>query len=250
MTYPCGIIQDIMPLYIDNACSPESKAALEAHLPQCPGCRACLEAMKAPENFADGLYRDPEDTAMESGLKKAKKRINKRLLLSILAASALCLVIFHLLFNAPLKKLSPEDISFSASVYAIDQLPRELNIDENTVQIFADQGDTSPSYRITVPAMPNAEFAVSGDLMEKYKYITVISHTSLYHIREMGFTSPLTEEEEPTTLYLESARTTLLNNKAPANLQSAQTLHFGEVNKIIFLEDDGTEMVLWEQPEA
>ncbi len=44
----CGIIQDLLPLYHDGVCSPESRAAVEAHLRECPACREALEAMDAP----------------------------------------------------------------------------------------------------------------------------------------------------------------------------------------------------------
>jgi len=32
MNYNCGIINDLLPLYVDDACSEESKAAIEVHL--------------------------------------------------------------------------------------------------------------------------------------------------------------------------------------------------------------------------
>ena len=39
----CGIIQDLLALYHDGVCSPESRAAVEEHLQSCPECRAVLE---------------------------------------------------------------------------------------------------------------------------------------------------------------------------------------------------------------
>jgi predicted anti-sigma-YlaC factor YlaD len=41
----CAIIQDLLPLYIDQICSPETKAAVEEHLKTCPECRRIHEAM-------------------------------------------------------------------------------------------------------------------------------------------------------------------------------------------------------------
>lgn len=249
MKYPCGIIRDMLPLYIDEACSPETKAAVEDHLPQCPRCKQCYETMKNPDSYADGAYRDAEDTAMADGLKKVKKSINnkqKRILWGAAAAVVLCLLGFYLLFVAPLKELSPEDISISATVYAIDELPMEVCVDENALTIFADEGDTSPAYTITIPAIPGSKVSLTEKLMGKHEYISVISYTCAYNIRETEISAPLTLEGEPNTLYIESARTTLLNNKAAAGMQQTSSLQFGKTNKIIFVEDDGTETVLWE----
>ena len=38
----CGIARDLLPLYLDGLTSPESAAALEAHLASCPDCRGSL----------------------------------------------------------------------------------------------------------------------------------------------------------------------------------------------------------------
>ena len=38
----CGIIQDLLPLYHDGVCSPESRTEVEEHLKTCPDCRAAL----------------------------------------------------------------------------------------------------------------------------------------------------------------------------------------------------------------
>ena len=39
MKIHCNIAKDLMPLYIDDALSEESKAAVEEHLTGCEGCR-------------------------------------------------------------------------------------------------------------------------------------------------------------------------------------------------------------------
>lgn len=44
----CGIIQDLLPLYHDGVCSPESRTEVEEHLKTCPACRGALAAMDAP----------------------------------------------------------------------------------------------------------------------------------------------------------------------------------------------------------
>jgi predicted anti-sigma-YlaC factor YlaD len=43
----CKIIEDLLPLYIDEVCSDESKRLVEEHLEECDACSAKLRAQKA-----------------------------------------------------------------------------------------------------------------------------------------------------------------------------------------------------------
>lgn len=42
---PCEITQDLLPLYIDNTCTEDSRKYVEQHLSQCAECRVIYEAM-------------------------------------------------------------------------------------------------------------------------------------------------------------------------------------------------------------
>ena len=42
----CGVIQDLLPLYVDQICSQESRRAVEEHVENCPLCRARLEELR------------------------------------------------------------------------------------------------------------------------------------------------------------------------------------------------------------
>lgn len=55
---PCSMIRDLLPLYHDGVCSPESAAAVLAHLSACPTCRAELSGM-------DAALADPRPTEGE-----------------------------------------------------------------------------------------------------------------------------------------------------------------------------------------
>ena len=45
MKLPCELIQDLLPLYHDQVCSPASREAVEVHLQNCPACQRVLDAM-------------------------------------------------------------------------------------------------------------------------------------------------------------------------------------------------------------
>lgn len=44
MKVKCPVVDDLLPLYIDGACSEESKKIVEEHLNE---CRSCLEKYRA-----------------------------------------------------------------------------------------------------------------------------------------------------------------------------------------------------------
>lgn len=45
---PCGIVEDLLPSYVDGLTGPESNEALCAHMETCAHCREKYEAMKRP----------------------------------------------------------------------------------------------------------------------------------------------------------------------------------------------------------
>ena len=42
----CKVIEDLLPLYIDECCSDETKTLVESHTASCPHCRAALDQMR------------------------------------------------------------------------------------------------------------------------------------------------------------------------------------------------------------
>ncbi len=43
----CPAIQDLLPLYVDDALSPESRAVVDEHLAGCDACAAVLRSLQA-----------------------------------------------------------------------------------------------------------------------------------------------------------------------------------------------------------
>lgn len=93
----CGIIRDLLPLYLDEVCSPESRRAVEAHLSDCPDCRLEWERMKRGTH----LQMDGEAEKMTefqdfiSGQRRDSWK--KGLSAGILSAGILVLAAFYLL---------------------------------------------------------------------------------------------------------------------------------------------------------
>lgn len=77
----CEIIRDLLPLYCDNVCSPESREEVEAHLKECAACRKELEELRSPLPEEERRGADDEASALkklsrewERGKWKAKLR--------------------------------------------------------------------------------------------------------------------------------------------------------------------------------
>ena len=42
MKLPCYLVRDLLPLYKDQVCEPDTAADVEEHLEECSDCRAAL----------------------------------------------------------------------------------------------------------------------------------------------------------------------------------------------------------------
>ena len=229
MNYPCEIIRDLLPLYIEEVCNIETKQAVEKHLAECKKCREYYEAMKSTDGFVENKSDNSEDIKIASGLKNIKNTINKKIRNIVLCAVAAVLVVivgFNLLFNVAIKNVSPEDISISADVYSLAELI------ENPVD-----NDNSKAIEVKIPQLGAME--LTEDTIKKCEYVTVISVGSEYFIRAIK------SEVKDNTLYISAFKTTLLNNKASNDQKQFSYLELQEINQIVYADSDGTETVLW-----
>lgn len=243
MTYPCGIIRDLLPLYIDDVCNEESKQAVENHLSECEKCRNYYNSMKSTEGFVAKENDNSEDMKMANNLKNVKSKINKKIrniVLGAVAAMVFVIVGVTLLFNVALKEVSPDDVIVSANVYSFEELIENSasNVpNSESVTIYSDDSDNSQKIEVRIPEI--GEITITEDTIEKNKYVTVFSVSSEYFIRTIK------HEIKGDTIYISAFKTTLLNNKAESYQKTMTSLQFSEINRIVFVEDDCKETVLW-----
>ena len=157
MTYPCGIIRDLLPLYLDNVCNEESKQAVENHLSECEKCRSYYETMKSTDGFVEKQNDNSEDMKMANSLKNVKLKINQKIrniILCSVAAVLLFVIGFNVLFNAAIKEVSPDAVSVSANVFSLEELvenPAQSVPDSESVIIFSSDSDNSQKVDIKIP---------------------------------------------------------------------------------------------------
>lgn len=70
----CAVVRDLLPLYLDDLTSEQSRQELEHHLEGCPQCRAVLEQMRAPIP----AYTPAGEGEFRRVMKQQKRRITKR----------------------------------------------------------------------------------------------------------------------------------------------------------------------------
>ena len=243
MKYPCGIIKDLLPLYIDEVCNEESKQAVENHLAECEACRKYYEAMKATEGYVE--KENPADENMVNSLKTVKNKLHKKIttiVLSVVVAAVACIGGYHLLFNAAVKDVPLENVSISANVYSVEELLKNTSAgakDDDSVTISTDEGDDSEPVMVGIPEIGGAGIQITMNTLEKYQSLSVVTVKSDYLLRDIQ------EERINETIYITEIKTTLLNNKAGVFQTNICGLEFGEINQIVFVEEDGTETVLW-----
>ena len=88
MKISCKMAEDLMPLYLDETCSEDSRAAMEAHLQICQACRERLRRMGTPEP-------SPEPEEKTRDVLNYAKKVKKHRLRSVLLF--LCVVLVSLL---------------------------------------------------------------------------------------------------------------------------------------------------------
>lgn len=78
MKLPCNVVYDLLPLYIDVACSEESKELVQEHLTECSECREKQAAMSS-EMMKNNLIQPSEDRPTLINHDLAAKRVLKRI---------------------------------------------------------------------------------------------------------------------------------------------------------------------------
>lgn len=247
MTYPCPVIRDLLPLYLDDVLSAESMTAVEQHLAQCEGCRAYCEQMRSGEIKAKA---SPDERRMAESLRRVKAKLSRRtrrIIAASLAAALLLIGGYYTLFNVPLKSLKPSDVSLTAAVYPIKELRDDSATPSETAPVYFLADGTEINYTtIVVPGFGDAEVSIAENEIEQDGYVSVVTWSSDYFLRVLRYG----EGDDPDTLYITDFKTSILGNKAQDYQRSMSNLEFRKIDRIVYVDRSGAESVLWENPEA
>lgn len=93
MKIPCEVISDLLPLYVDDLCSEETRQFVETHLSQCESCRLELELMQ--KNIP--IITKEENLKEAQTFKNLSNTWKKKMLKSLLKGALFTLIIIVIL---------------------------------------------------------------------------------------------------------------------------------------------------------
>ena len=76
MKVPCSVIQDLLPLYHDSVCSPESSAMIEEHLKDCEACQEEFHKLEESPLAENGKKEEAEKENVQR-MKNVKRSCTK-----------------------------------------------------------------------------------------------------------------------------------------------------------------------------
>lgn len=95
MKYPCEMIRDILPLYLDGVCCEESRIAIEKHLSECSACKEFYAAMREADRIKIGTHDADHERKKADSFQAVKKRLfRKQIFVAVAAVVVLVLIAF------------------------------------------------------------------------------------------------------------------------------------------------------------
>lgn len=164
MKISCEVAEDLLPLFVENSCSDDSKKLLDEHLKMCPVCKKKYERMKNDDFFVDTEEKTDKEIALLSYAKKIRCR---RMILSFLIPLMILLVGFasSITYEACKLMLSQDEkpiVNVEKDVYNLAAKDIECNIDEITqYDLYA------PASRIVVSLQ--SENFTDGSIVKLYR---------------------------------------------------------------------------------
>ena len=118
MDKQCEIVQDLLPLYVDGACSESSAAMVKEHLETCPECKALYEKL------CSDTGEETLKAEMVGVVAKHEKKVKKKRLLTIVASVVLTIVLIFSVIN-----LWPASIDYGSSeIYSREDMDEAITL--------------------------------------------------------------------------------------------------------------------------
>ena len=97
----CGIIKDLLPLYVDHVCSDESKELIDEHLLECEKCKSYMDSLRESQDVEDVAYDEEKERRKVKMMLGMKKKIVSRNILvavfTVLILGVACTSVVHYL---------------------------------------------------------------------------------------------------------------------------------------------------------
>lgn len=125
----CNVIQDMIPLYVEDMCSEETKQMVQEHIEECETCRNMLAVASNPLEM-EGVLQSKKEEKFENAEWEIYKKIHhavfkkvaKRTAMVVIPIVCLFLVV-NTLWEKPLF-----DVSYDKAGFRIEESEKSLNI--------------------------------------------------------------------------------------------------------------------------
>jgi len=145
----CSLIKDLLPSYIDELTSEETKKEIENHLKECPDCKKAYESMKGDipgEKEIESSEKYDEELIKKIGLNVKRKTDRSKTVFIIIIAA---IILLFILLNLPIVPISQKDVYAKVTVPSLmlDSAGRKYNnVPENSVLLYEDEDDIDEVY--------------------------------------------------------------------------------------------------------
>ncbi len=158
----CEIIKDLLPSYIDGLTSAESNSEIEVHLITCQECTEMLEQMKTEV--------DVENVELNKEMIKPFKKLNKRVIKSVLITLAACIMVVgsYFYFFEIGWKVDSDDLNITYSTENDDIWINFELINGKELNSWIDHRKTPPTP--TVITFTECYNSVFDDIGNKFTY--------------------------------------------------------------------------------
>lgn len=154
MKLNCSIADDLLPLYLDEICSEDSKAALEEHLQECSACREKLARMRNSDMIPRVKTRESKSPLADYARKVKRHRIRVGISAALISTLAACLLSLCLLTIFDMRKqVNPTIFDVEEGVYNLTSADLETTAAEVEKYILY-----TNSTRIQVNVQEDADF--------------------------------------------------------------------------------------------
>ena len=137
MKFNCSIVEDLLPLYLEDMCSEDSKAALEEHLQECPACREKLARMKNSEIIPQAKKQEIRFQIADYAKKVKRHRLRVGISVALICALAVCvLTLFGLTILDMHRSANPYVFEVEAGTYNLTSADIEATAEEIEQYVF------------------------------------------------------------------------------------------------------------------
>ncbi|MBE6023413.1 MAG: zf-HC2 domain-containing protein [Cellulosilyticum sp.] len=244
---PCEVIRDLLPNYIDGLASKQTLELVKGHLAECKACEHVCNSMKdGNKELESRSYSLEKEKKL---FKKINRKLNKKTRIAVIAGAigiVLVISVTNILFSMPLKTLPSEAVNVSAAVYPLQNIVTGTYEGGGEESVVISKGDDQDDdiYSIRIPEMQNASIGVTQSMIDDGKELTYISWESPSIISEVE--SEIKTVGNQKVMYVTGFKTTILGSKASEGAYTLATIEIQKIDKIVYVEENGTENVLWE----